>query len=153
MAHDIKGKFKQQTKHHNHIHNHKHYNPHLHIQIIGFSCAFAVGLLMNILACVFSHSGWPIIVVASYFLAPFPNLICKNRDAFSSESGNLTDLGMFLTGFFVISGFAIPAIMAHSSIITYESLGFAIAGGVTVYATLIAFMAYFHKKDEEDGWN
>ncbi|EGC32882.1 hypothetical protein DICPUDRAFT_37634, partial [Dictyostelium purpureum] len=118
--------------------------------IIGFSCAFALGLLFNILACIISHSGYPIIVVASYFLAPFPNLICKNNDSFSSENGVIHDVGLFLTGFLIASGFAIPCILAHSDIISTKALGFSIGGGVIVYATIIAFLWYFNREDEEN---
>ncbi|GAM19700.1 hypothetical protein SAMD00019534_028750, partial [Acytostelium subglobosum LB1] len=118
-------------------------------RIIIFACIFAVGILMNILACVFSSSGWPIIVVATYFLAPLPNIIFKNRDDFSSEHGSASDLGMFLTGFLVVAGFAVPGILAHNYVITYKALAFAISGGIVVIGSLVAFMAYFQKKDSE----
>ncbi|EGG23460.1 vacuolar protein sorting 55 family protein [Cavenderia fasciculata] len=104
-------------------------------------------------SCVVSKTGWPIIVVVSYFLAPFPNMVCKNRDQFSSDSGSMTDLGLFITGFLIASGFGIPAVLAHSNIISYKALGFALGGGITVYATLISFMAYFNRHhDDDDGW-
>ncbi|KAM9985432.1 hypothetical protein ACTFIZ_008977 [Dictyostelium cf. discoideum] len=118
--------------------------------IKGFSCAFAVGLLFNILACIVSHSGYPIIVVASYFLAPFPNILCRNRDSFSSEKGTFEDIGLFLTGLFITSGFAIPMILAHSDIISGKALAFSMAGGVTVYATIITFLWFFNRHNDDD---
>ncbi|KAF2075022.1 hypothetical protein CYY_003674 [Polysphondylium violaceum] len=109
-----------------------------------------LGLLLNILACIVSHSGYPIIVVVTYFLAPFPNLICRSRDSFSSEKGAVQDIGLFLTGFLIASGFGVPAVLAHSEIISYKALAFSIAGGVTVYATIIGFLAFFNRESDDE---
>ena len=52
---------------------------------------------------------YPLLVVATYVLAPLPNAICarcSNPDDFIDEStgSGFVDLGRFLTGFFVVMG-------------------------------------------------
>ncbi|GAM19132.1 hypothetical protein SAMD00019534_023070 [Acytostelium subglobosum LB1] len=119
------------------------------VVLIGFACSFALGLLFNILACVFSESGWPIIIVAFYFFTPLPTLLLKNRDSFSSDAGSVSDLGWFLTGLFTIGGFAIPSILAHNYIITYKALWFALSGGVIVYSTFVAYLKFFQQGEDK----
>jgi len=119
--------------------------------IIGLSAMLALGLLLNILSCALYSNAYPILVVVAYFLAPFPNLICgKHEDhSFSGEGGSgIKDLGYFLTGFLVISGFGIPAVLAHSQIIPLAAMGLALAGGLIVYATILVYLHFFHNQEE-----
>lgn len=76
--------------------------------IIALSFVLAVGFLLVILSCALFNSYFPLLVVATYVLAPVPNWICSrcaNPDDFVESSGGaVLDLGRFCTGFFVVMG-------------------------------------------------
>lgn len=76
--------------------------------IIALSFVLAVGFLLVILSCALWKVYYPLLVVATYVLAPLPNWICgrcSNPDDFVESSGNaVLDLGMFCTGFLVVMG-------------------------------------------------
>lgn len=76
--------------------------------IIALSFVLAVGFLLVILSCALFKVYYPLLVVATYILAPVPNWICgrcANPDDFVESSGAaVLDLGRFFTGFFVVMG-------------------------------------------------
>lgn len=76
--------------------------------IIALSFVLAVGFLLVILSCALWRVYYPLLVVATYVLAPLPNWVCSrlaNPDDFVESSGNaVLDLGRFCTGFFVVMG-------------------------------------------------
>lgn len=76
--------------------------------IISLSFVLAVGFLLVILSCALYQSYFPLLVVATYVVAPLPNWICSrcaNPDDFVESSGAaVLDLGRFLTGFLVVMG-------------------------------------------------
>jgi hypothetical protein len=68
----------------------------------------AIGFLLVILSSALWHNFLPLLVVATYVIAPLPNWICSrcaNPDDFMDSSGNAAaDFGRFLTGFLVLMG-------------------------------------------------
>lgn len=76
--------------------------------IIALSFVLAVGFLLVILSCALFKVYYPLLVVATYILAPVPNWVCgrcANPDDFVESSGAaVLDLGRFFTGFFVVMG-------------------------------------------------
>jgi len=76
--------------------------------IIALSFVLAVGFLLVILSCALFKVYYPLLVVATYVLAPVPNWICKacaNPDDFVESSGAaILDVGRFCTGFLVVMG-------------------------------------------------
>ncbi|UDD57791.1 hypothetical protein AFCA_005278 [Aspergillus flavus] len=76
--------------------------------IIALSFVLAIGFLLVILSSALWHNFLPLIVVATYVVAPLPNWICSrcaNPDDFMDSSGNAAaDFGRFLTGFLVLMG-------------------------------------------------
>jgi hypothetical protein len=68
----------------------------------------AIGFLLVILSCALFHQYLPLLVVATYVLAPLPNWICgrcANPDDFVESSGSaIVDFGRFATGFLVLMG-------------------------------------------------
>jgi len=69
----------------------------------------AVGFLLVILSCALWKAYYPLLVVATYVLAPLPNWICArcaNPDDFGAEGGGnaLLDFGKFVTGALVVMG-------------------------------------------------
>lgn len=76
--------------------------------IIALSFVLAVGFLLVILSCALFKVYYPLLVVATYVIAPVPNWICSrcaNPDDFVESGGAaVLDLGRFFTGFFVVMG-------------------------------------------------
>lgn len=75
----------------------------------------AIGFLLVILSSALWRNYLPLLVVATYVLAPLPNWICgrcSNPDDFMESSGNaMVDFGRFCTGFLVVMGigtFCVP---------------------------------------------
>jgi len=112
-----------------------------------------VGFLLVILSCALWKAYYPLLVVATYVLAPIPNWVCgrcANPDDFGTDgSGNaLIDFGKFVTGFLVVMGVALPAVLAHSAIITIPAMIMSIIGGLLIYGTIIAFGMFFQEEQE-----
>ncbi|KAL2163152.1 hypothetical protein VTH06DRAFT_6988 [Thermothelomyces fergusii] len=120
--------------------------------IIALSFVLAVGFLLVILSCALWHSYYPLLVVATYVLAPVPNWICghcANPDDFVESSGAaVLDLGRFCTGFLVVMGVALPVILAHSNLISTPAMIMSIVGGVLIYGTIISFAMFFQEEQE-----
>lgn len=80
--------------------------------IIALSFVLAVGFLLVILSCALWKVYYPLLVVATYVIAPLPNWICgrcANPDDFVESSGaGVMDLGRFCTGFLVVMGIGNP---------------------------------------------
>jgi len=121
--------------------------------IIALSFVLAVGFLLVILSCALWKAYYPLLVVATYVLAPIPNWVCgrcANPDDFGTDgSGNaLIDFGKFVTGFLVVMGVALPAVLAHSAIITIPAMIMCIIGGLLIYGTIVAFGMFFQEEQE-----
>ncbi len=144
--------------------------------IIALSFVLAVGFLLVILSCALWHSYYPLLVVATYVLAPVPNWICShcaNPDDFVESSGAaVLDLGRFCTGFLVVmgigtfSGFgdvtreglltkvvlsiltALPVLLAHSNLISIPAMIMSVIGGLLIYGTIISFAMFFQEEQE-----
>lgn len=69
----------------------------------------------------------------TFVLAPLPNAVfahCGNDEFGSSyESSPAVDFGRFLTSLIVVTGFAMPIVLAHSGIINGKACVMSIAGG------------------------
>lgn len=120
--------------------------------IIALSFVLAVGFLLVILSCALWHSYYPLLVVATYVLAPVPNWICShcaNPDDFVESSGAaVLDLGRFCTGFLVVMGIALPVLLAHSNLISAPAMVMSIIGGLLIYGTIISFAMFFQEEQE-----
>ncbi|CEJ89847.1 Putative Vacuolar protein sorting 55 [[Torrubiella] hemipterigena] len=120
--------------------------------IIALSFVLAVGFLLVILSCALFQDYHPLLVVATYIIAPIPNWICSrcaNPDDFVESSGAaVLDLGRFFTGFFVLMGMALPVVLAHSEIIRVEAMIMSIVGGLLIYGTIISFGMFFQEEQE-----
>ncbi|OIW29576.1 vacuolar protein sorting 55 [Coniochaeta ligniaria NRRL 30616] len=123
--------------------------------IIALSFVLAVGFLLVILSCALWHSYFPLLVVATYVLAPVPNWICAHcgagpDDFVESGSGGsaVLDLGRFFTGFLVVMGIALPIVLAHSHIIEIGAMVMSVVGGLLIYGTIISFTMFFQEEQE-----
>jgi len=123
--------------------------------IFGLAFVMSIGLLLNILACVvFKPSNWwPIFVVVAYFLAPLPNLICANcnRGYEATHGNSFKNAGYFLTGVCIVSGFGLPGVLAHLSLMTNQALFMGLAGGLIVYGSVLTYLHCFHNPADAEG--
>ncbi|KAG6356713.1 Vacuolar protein sorting-associated protein 55 [Diaporthe eres] len=120
--------------------------------IIALSFVLAVGFLLVILSCALWKVYYPLLVVATYVIAPLPNWICgrcANPDDFVESSGaGVMDLGRFCTGFLVVMGIALPVVLAHSNLISVGAMVMSVAGGLLIYGTIISFGMFFQEESE-----
>ncbi|KAI1104299.1 vacuolar protein sorting 55 [Jackrogersella minutella] len=120
--------------------------------IIALSFVLAIGFLLVILSCALYKVYYPLLVVGTYVLAPVPNWIatrCANPDDFVESTGNgVLDLGRFCTGFMVVMGIALPAVLAHSALIGIPAMVMSIIGGLLIYGTIVSFGMFFQEEQE-----
>jgi len=120
--------------------------------IIALSFVLAVGFLLVILSCALWKVYYPLLVVATYVLAPVPNWVCgrcANPDDFVESTGAaIIDLGRFCTGFLVVMGIALPAVLAHANIIDVGAMVMSIVGGLLIYGTIVSFGMFFQEEQE-----
>jgi len=122
--------------------------------LFGLAFCISIGLLLNILACVLWHNWIPIFVVIAYFLAPLPNLVCArcNKGYEHTYGHGFQDVGFFLTGVFIVSGFALPGLLAHVNKIDTAALFMGLAGGLIVYGSLMTYLHCFSRPRETEAF-
>lgn len=130
----------------------------------------AIGFLLVILSSALWKNYLPLLVVATYVIAPVPNWLCSraaNHDDFMESGGSgVVDFGRFLTGFLVVMGIgrsrhdavgvepkltitvALPALFAHCALITPEAFVMSIIGGLLIYGTIVSFTMFFQESEE-----
>jgi len=120
--------------------------------IIALSFVLAIGFLLVILSSALYGNYYPLLVVATYVVAPLPNWICgraANPEDFMESSGSgIVDFGRFLTGFLVVMGIALPSLLAHCAIISTSAMVMSIIGGLLIYGTIISFTLFFQEEAE-----
>ena len=112
-----------------------------------------------------------VISALTFVLAPLPNAIFARcgGDDFSTEydGSGPVDLGRFITATVVVTGFALPLVLAHSEVITKGACVMSIAGGgyahiescshlfltfyiySLVYGTIMAYSQTFKEGDSD----
>ncbi|PGH02677.1 hypothetical protein AJ79_07556 [Helicocarpus griseus UAMH5409] len=120
--------------------------------IIALSFVLAIGFLLVILSAALWHNYLPLLVVATYVVAPLPNWICgrcANPDDFMESAGSaIVDFGRWCTGFLVVMGIALPTLLAHSGAIQVPAMVMSILGGLLIYITIISFSMFFQEQEE-----
>ncbi|KDR81632.1 hypothetical protein GALMADRAFT_221500 [Galerina marginata CBS 339.88] len=121
--------------------------------VILLSFVLAVGFLLIILSCALWQNWLPLLVALTFVLAPLPNALfshCGSDDLSSSYEGSAPiDLGRFITAMFVVTGFALPIVLAHSNVIDPKACAMSITGGGLVYATILAYSAAFSQEESD----
>ncbi|EJD06036.1 vacuolar protein sorting 55 [Fomitiporia mediterranea MF3/22] len=121
--------------------------------VILLSFVLAVGFLLIILSCALFKNWLPLLVALTFVVAPLPNAIFAHcgSDDFSTdgEASGPVDLGRFITSMIVVTGFALPLILAHSEIIHPAACVMSIIGGGLVYGTILAYTATFSQEADE----
>ncbi|KAF5315602.1 hypothetical protein D9611_004711 [Ephemerocybe angulata] len=122
--------------------------------VILLSFVLAVGFLLIILSCALWQNWLPLLVALTFVLAPLPNAVFAHcgSDEFGSSydsSSPAVDFGRFLTAIIVVTGFALPIILAHSDVINSKAAIMSIAGGGLVYGTILAYSAAFSQEESD----
>ncbi|KAH8833600.1 vacuolar protein sorting 55, partial [Flagelloscypha sp. PMI_526] len=120
--------------------------------VILLSFVLAVGFLLIILSCALWHNWLPLLVALTFVLAPLPNALfshCGADEYASYEPSGPVDLGRFITSIFVVTGFALPIVLAHAEVITNSACVMSILGGGLVYGTILAYSAAFKQEESE----
>ncbi|KAL4401127.1 Vacuolar protein sorting-associated protein 55 [Malassezia pachydermatis] len=119
--------------------------------VIFLSFTLALGFLMVILSCALWSNWMPFWSAVSFALAPAPNVLfggLAGADSFSDYNNAYLDFGYFLTGLLLMTGVALPLMLAHTSIITGTAALLSLGGGVLIYGTMMTYGAFFHTPDE-----
>ncbi|KAI0341610.1 vacuolar protein sorting 55 protein [Trametopsis cervina] len=121
--------------------------------VILLSFVLAVGFLMIILSCALWSNWLPILVALIFVLAPVPNWLFSHcgGDDFTAdyEGSGPVDLGRFITSTVVVTGFALPLVLAHSEVIRPGACAMSIIGGSLVYGTILAYSSAFKQEDSD----
>lgn len=139
--------------------------------VILLSFVLAIGFLLIILSCALWSNWLPLLVGTSsathavsrladpyvpaflFVIAPLPNAVFARlgQDDLSGdyEGSPAVDLGRFITSVVVVTGFALPIVLAHSEIITPTASIMSIAGGGLVYGTIMAYTRVFRQEQDE----
>jgi len=121
--------------------------------VILLSFVLAVGFLLIILSCALWSNWLPLLVALTFVLAPLPNALFSHcgSDEFSTleDGSGPLDLGRFITSVVVVTGFALPLVLAHSDVIRPGACAMSIIGGGLVYGTILAYSAAFKQDDAE----
>ncbi|KAL9648743.1 hypothetical protein ABK040_003679 [Willaertia magna] len=132
--------------------------------LVALALGFSVGITLAIVGCAVHWNGedrpqnwFALLTVMCYLLAPFPDVIAR---AFSSkieredpdEPTSWEHLGSFLTSFIATVGLGLLFVLAHVGIISWETFGMELSGGIVIVVTLLGcWIAYkFIKKREEE---
>jgi len=137
-----------------HYHKYVQFLSNKLIAVILLSFVLAVGFLLIILSCALWANWLPLLVALTFVLAPLPNALFSHcgSDEFSSyenAGGGAVDLGRFLTSLIVVTGFALPIVLAHSGIIDSKASAMSIVGGGLVYGTILAYSAAFTQAESD----
>ncbi|KAH7103911.1 vacuolar protein sorting 55 [Auriculariales sp. MPI-PUGE-AT-0066] len=121
--------------------------------VILLSFVLAIGFLLVILSCALWSNWLPLVVAFLFVLAPLPNALfsrCGHDDLSSDYEGSpALDLGRFITSIVVVTGFALPVVLAHSEIINKTASVMSVVGGGLIYGTIMAYTAVFRQEQDE----
>lgn len=89
---------------------------------------------------------WNALTALTFVLAPLPNALfshCGSDEfAASYEGSGPIDLGRFITSIVVVSGFALPIVLAHSEVIHPNACAMSIVGGGYVHSAKSRRISY-----------
>lgn len=90
---------------------------------------------------------WPMFVVATYALAPFPIFVFgKNEDG-----GTATYWAYFTAGWILAASFGIPCILAHSSVIAVGNAFFSLFASLLVYGSVLG-ISWWQARENSSGF-
>ncbi|GAA5974068.1 hypothetical protein JCM11641_008243 [Rhodosporidiobolus odoratus] len=120
--------------------------------IIFLSFVLAVSFLLVILSCALWSNWLPLLTAFIFAFAPLPNFLCSRctGDDFSTDYSNgPQDFGHFLTSIFLVSGVALPYVLAHAGVIATTAAWMSALGGAVGYGTIITYSHFFRLEVSE----
>lgn len=116
--------------------------------VIFLSFFLSIGFILVILSCALYSNWLPLIVVGIYMFAPVPNALAnalKSTDDIIADTNSsfFVDFSKFFTGFLIVSGIAIPILLAHSGVIQTGALVMSVIGGLIIHSVLISYTHFF----------
>ncbi|KAG7562207.1 hypothetical protein FFLO_02392 [Filobasidium floriforme] len=122
--------------------------------VVGLAFVLAMGFLLVILSCALWANWLPLLVAATFVIAPIPNSLCSRfagADDISPEyNSSYTDFGHFLTGMLVVAGFAEPLLFSHANLVEPAACWMSMIGGGLIYGTILTYSGLF---DEGKGYD
>ncbi|WFD30051.1 Vacuolar protein sorting-associated protein 55 [Malassezia sp. CBS 17886] len=119
--------------------------------VIFLSFVLALGFLLVILSCALWSNWQPLWAAVAFTLAPAPNALFASlagADSFSDYNAAYIDFGHFLTGALLMTGVALPLLLAHTGLVASTAAFMALSGGALIYGTMVAYATFFHTPDE-----
>ncbi|TPX39017.1 hypothetical protein SeMB42_g06514 [Synchytrium endobioticum] len=113
----------------------------------------ATGILLVILSCALFANWLPLIVIATWLLAPLPNVVAKKvagSDSILGETRGVLESGYFATSLLVISGFSLPIVLNHAEKIIFPAMMLSVFGGILIYSTILGYIAFFIDIGDDD---
>ncbi|GAA5853457.1 hypothetical protein JCM8547_002464 [Rhodosporidiobolus lusitaniae] len=115
--------------------------------VVFLSFVLAISFLLVILSCALWSNWLPLLTAVIFAFAPLPNFLCarcSGADDFSADySSGPLDFGHFLTSCFLVSGVALPYVLAHAGVIATTAAWMSALGGAVGYGTIITYGHFF----------
>jgi len=116
----------------------------------------ATGMLLVFLACRYGtwHPLWTVVFHGAAFIWPVLCGACDFVDMDNPWSdwgedaviGNLQDFSFFLMAFFIMSGFALPIVLYHNTVLPMAAAYLTLSGGTLILISIIIFIRLFVMK-------
>jgi hypothetical protein len=131
------------------------------IFIVLDSALLATGILLVLVACIQYANWWPLLTIFVHFFAIVCPIVCggcsgiglSEDDQWLTDNGSgarsLALISWLLVGFFVVIGYAIPAILLRGEYLPEVGLLFTFAGGTIILISILLFtrVVYFKPRD------
>ncbi|XP_055309312.1 leptin receptor gene-related protein-like [Sitodiplosis mosellana] len=121
------------------------------IALVLLALAGSIGITMLILACALPdfNNWWPLIVVLFYMFSVIPTFMSRRyiQNTYTSGTNSCQEVSIFITMGFVISAFALPLVLARSSVIRDGAAYLTLGGNLIIFATIFIFFV-FSEADE-----
>lgn len=108
---------------------------------------FGSGVLMILLAASLDsfHSLWTVLLDCFALLWPTMCGGCDFQNMYDERNSleNMKDLGFFLSGGFLVSGFILPIYLHHIRVVSLVAAMLSIGGGTCILAAVMIFLKYF----------
>jgi hypothetical protein len=122
--------------------------------VVLLSFVLALGFLLVILSSALWSNWLPLLVAATFVVAPLPNVLfarCGSVDISTEEEHNpAIDIGRFITSCVVVTGVALPVALAHAKVIHPTAASMSLSGGLLIYSTIQLYFAVFRHQEEEE---
>lgn len=112
------------------------------------SALLAGGILIVLITCFEWHNFYPLLTILVDVLAITQLMMCGTTT--DSDEGHLgIQLSWMLFGLFVVTGYAVPALLWRDGAIPEQALYFTWGGGTVILASMIIYMKLINASDNK----